>query len=47
MGLEQFEALGVVVVVCIDVGVQGPCVDEEGYRVTSLRRISSIRTETS
>jgi hypothetical protein len=47
MGLEQFEALGVVVVVGIDVGVQRPGVDEDGYRVTSSRRISSMRTETS
>ena len=47
MGLEQFEALGVVAVVCIDAGVQRAVVDEQGYRVTLRRRISSIRTETS
>jgi hypothetical protein len=47
MGLEQFEALGVVVVVCIHVGVERAGVNEEGYRLTSSRRISSIRTETS
>jgi len=47
MGLEQFEALGVVVVVCVDVGVERAGVDEKGYRETSLRRISSMRTETS
>ena len=47
MGLEQFEAIGVVVVVRIDVGVERPGVDEQGYRATSSRRISSIRTETS
>jgi hypothetical protein len=47
MGLEQFEALDVVVVVGVDIGVQRAGVDEEGYRVTSSRRISSIRTETS
>jgi hypothetical protein len=47
MGFEQFEALGVVVVVCVDVGVERAGVDEEGYRETSSRRISSMRTETS
>ena len=47
MGLEQFEALGVVVVICVDVGVERAGVEEEGYRETSSRRISSIRTETS
>ena len=47
MGLEQFEALGVVVVVCVDVGVERAGVDEKGYRETSSRRISSMRTETS
>jgi hypothetical protein len=47
MGLEQFEALGVVIVVCVDVGVERSGVDEEGYRETSSRRISSMRTETS
>ena len=47
MGLEQFEALGVVVVVCVNVGVERACVDEERYRETSLRRIPSMRTETS
>ncbi len=47
MGLEQFEALSVVVVVRIDVGVQRAGVDEQGYRATSARRISSIRTEMS
>ncbi len=47
MGLEQFEALGVVVVVCVNVGVERAGVDEERYRETSLRRISSMRTETS
>ena len=47
MGLEQFEALVMVVVVCVDVGVERAGVDEEGYRETSLRRISSMRTETS
>jgi hypothetical protein len=47
MGLEQLKALAVMVVVRIDVGVQRAGVDEQGYRATSSRRISSIRTETS
>ncbi len=47
MELEQFEALGVVVIVCVDIGVERAGVDEQGYRETSLRRISSMRTETS
>jgi hypothetical protein len=47
MGLEQFEALGVMIVVCVDVGVERTGIDEEGYRETSSRRISSMRTETS
>ena len=47
MGLEQFEALGVVVVVCVDVGVERAGVDEKSYRETSSWRISSMRTETS
>ena len=45
--LEQFEALGVVVLVCVDVGVERASVDEKGYWETSSRRISSMRTETS
>ena len=45
--LEQFKALGVVVVVCVDVGVDRAGIDKEGYRETSWRRISSMRTETS
>jgi hypothetical protein len=47
VGFEQFEALGVVVVVFVDVGVERAGVDEESYRETSSRRISSMRTETS
>jgi hypothetical protein len=31
MGFEQFEAFGVVIVVCVDVGVERSGVDEEGY----------------
>ena len=47
MGFEQFEALGVVVVVCVDVCVERAGVDEDGYRETSSLRISSMRIETS
>lgn len=47
MSLDQLEALDVMVIVLIDIGVEGPGVDEDGYRVTSVRKISSIRTETS
>ncbi len=47
MGFEQLEALGVVVVVCVDVRVKRAGVDKEGYRETSSRRISSMRIETS
>jgi len=45
--LEQFEAVGMVPVVRVDIGVEGTGVDEEGYRSTSARRISSIRSEMS
>ena len=47
MLLEKLKALGMVAVVCIDVGVQGPGVDQERYGRTSARRISSIRSEMS
>jgi stringent starvation protein B len=47
MGLEQFEAVTMVGVVCVYVRVQGAGVDQDRYRATSSRRISSIRTETS
>ena len=47
MGLEQFKTRGVVIVVCVDVGIERAGVDEESYRETSSRRISSMRTETS
>lgn len=47
MLLEKLEALGMVAVVHVDVGVQGPGVDEERYGRPSLRRISSIRSEMS
>ena len=44
---QQVERFDVVPVVGINVGVERPCVDEEGYRVTSAARISSIRLEMS
>ena len=47
MGLKQFKALGMVVVVCVDIGVERTGIDKEGYGETSWRRISSMRTETS
>lgn len=43
---KQLEALVMVVVISVDVRIQRSGVDDEGYRETSLRRISSIRTET-
>ena len=44
---QQVERFDVVPVVGINVGVERPCVDEEGYRVTSAARISSMRSEMS
>ena len=45
--LEQFEALGVVLVVAVDVGVQRAGVDDQCDRVTSPAMISSTRSEMS
>ena len=47
MLLEKLKAFGMVAVVCVDVGVQRPGVDQERYGRTSARRISSIRSEMS
>jgi hypothetical protein len=47
MALEELKAPYVVLVVGVDVGVQGTGVDEQRYRFTSARRISSIRSEIS
>jgi hypothetical protein len=47
MLLEKLKALGMVAVVCVDVGVQRPGVDQERYGRPSARRISSIRSEIS
>ena len=47
MLLEKLKAFGMVAVVCVDVGVQRPGVDQERYGRTSARRISSIRSEVS
>ena len=44
---QELERFGVMAVVGIDVGIQRSRVDEEGYRVTSAARISSIRSEMS
>lgn len=45
--LEDAEARGVVPVIGVDVGVERTGVDEDSYRATSARRISSIRSEMS
>jgi hypothetical protein len=45
--LQQPEAFAMVTVVCVDIGIERTGVDEQGYRVTSARRISSIRSDTS
>ena len=47
MILEEPQALGMVLVVGVDIGVQRPGIDEESYDATSARRISSIRSEMS
>lgn len=46
VGLQQLEALGVVRVVTVDVGVERPCVDDQGDEPTSPERICSMRSET-
>jgi hypothetical protein len=46
MRLEEIEALLVMPVVAIDVGVEGAGIDNEGYEATSARRICSIRSDT-
>ncbi len=47
MRLQQLEALRVIIVVRVDVRVQRTGVNQQSYRRTSARSISSIRTETS
>jgi hypothetical protein len=47
MGLEEFEAGGVVLVVTVNVGVERAGVDDQRDGVTSLAMISSIRSEMS
>lgn len=47
MGLQEVEACRVMPIIGIDVGVQGPRIDEDGYRVISELRSSSIRSEMS
>jgi hypothetical protein len=46
MGFKELHTPVVMIVVRVDVGVEGTGVDEDCYWVTSSRRISSIRTET-
>ena len=45
--LEELQALGMVSIVRVDVGVQGPGVDDQRDPGTSAASISSIRSETS
>ncbi len=40
---QQFERFGVVTIVGVDVGIERSGIDEQGYRVTSEARISSMR----
>lgn len=47
MVLEQLAAGVVVTVIGVQVGVEGPGIDDEGGQANSWRRISSIRSETS
>jgi hypothetical protein len=47
MGLQQVRASLVVLVVGVDIGIERAGVDDERYDAISLRRISSIRSETS
>lgn len=47
MRFEELKSFNVVVIVGVDVGIQRSGADKDRYRVTSSRRISSIRTETS
>lgn len=47
VGFEQLQAGRVVGVVCIDVGVEGPGVEDQRDGAISAARISSIRSETS
>jgi hypothetical protein len=47
MRLEDLKALLVMPVVTVDVGIQRPCIDDEGDQATSARRIVSICSDTS
>lgn len=47
MGFEKIKALVVMAVVSVYVGVKRSRIDQKGYRETSRRRISSIRSATS
>jgi hypothetical protein len=47
MGLEDFEACTVMPVVTVDVGIEGPGIDDQGDQATSARRIRSICSDTS
>jgi hypothetical protein len=47
MGLQKLEALPVMPVITIDVGVERPGIDDQGDQATSDRRICSICSDTS
>lgn len=47
MALKELKAPCVVLVIGVDVGVEGAGVDQQSYCFTSARRISSIRSEMS
>lgn len=47
VGLQQLQAGGMMSVLSVDVGVEGTSVEDQGDGVISVRRISSMRSETS
>jgi len=47
MGLQDLEAFPVMPVITVDVGIEGPGIDDEGDQATSARRIRSICSDTS
>jgi hypothetical protein len=47
MGGQQLEAFLMMLVVRVDIGVEGTGIDDQCDRSTSAARISSIRSDTS
>jgi hypothetical protein len=47
MGLQQLRTRLVVLIVGIDIGIERARVNDDGYRVTSLLKSSSIHSEMS